>query len=157
MFYEILGSLLAHAGGGLPELAAAARDDEFAQKQVRRIALLMRRAGAAWPALFDGLRRETEVFRETLADVRGEMLERGCPVPEELEGGALDDPLAEYRRLSAALDAAVVALHAQPGEWPRAALARVRRGLADAAEVQRQVIEGAPGDARMRPEPRGAP
>ena len=157
MFYEVLGHLLALAGGGLPETASAAAGDEFAQKQVRRIALLMRRVGAAWPALFGGVRRESEILRATLAAAREALAARGCPVAPELEGSGLDDPLAEYRRLMNALDAAVTALHAQPGEWPRAALAQVRRGLADAAEVQRQVLEGALDDARIRPEPRGSP
>ena len=156
MFYEILGHLLAHAGGGLPEVAAAAGDDEFAQKQVRRVALLMQRVGGAWPAAFGGVLRESEILRRALAEARESLIENDCPVPAELEGDRIDDPLAEYRRLMNALDTAVIALHAQPGEWPRAALASVRRALAEAAEVQRQVLAGSMGDARIPSEPRGA-
>jgi hypothetical protein len=61
---------------------------------------------------------------------------------EEFTASKIADPLARYRGLLWALDELVILLH-EHGQtpWAQEALRALRRGLADAAEVQGRLVD----------------
>lgn len=143
MLYELLGPLLGTAAARLAERGDTAAGDAFARKELRRVALLMRRIGGAWPSLFEGLEAENRILEHAVADASAALAEHGEVLPAGDPWGEAD-PLARRRLLLRVLDEAVVGLHAGAEPWRRAGLARVRRRLAEAAEIQRRVLEGEP-------------
>jgi hypothetical protein len=141
MFYELIGILLTRGGVALSERHGPnASDDERNQREFRQIALLMRRLGAVWPQLFKSLAEESEILSTTLNRLRAPLSRAGVAVPAAVD--ECPDPLERYRLLARELERAVIALHEHHRDrWAAEALHELRRGLADAAEVQGRLVD----------------
>ena len=142
MFYEILGPLLRLTGKGVLARGHYPRDDDFVQKELRKVSVLMRRVGTAWPALFQGATAENRVLADVAARVCQTLEEHALPLPARASEAASADVIAERRRLLEVLDDAIVTLHGVEAAWRQEALAAVRTGLAEAARIQLRVIDG---------------
>ena len=144
MFYEILGPLLRLAGKGVVARGHYPRDDEYVQKELRKVGVLMQRVGTAWPALFRGAAAENEILLAAAERVCTQLADRGLALPARGRDPAEGDALLERRRLLEILDDAIVTLHAAEADaaWRRQALADVRGALGEAARVQLGVIDG---------------
>jgi hypothetical protein len=143
MFYELVGKLLENSGEALiaPTLDDS-MDVEREQRQVRQIALLMRRVGAILPDMFSRLERETEVLSSTLDSVVHDIREAGHDW--EITVAWPRDPLDRYRVLNAELERTVVLLHSYYEEaWANVALSTLRRGMLQAAEIQGELVDRA--------------
>jgi len=137
MFYEGIGKLLAETATILAAGEVAA--DEKARRAQRGLTTLLRRVGAAWRGIFSALREETAVFEATLERARAAALQQGLAVPAE---PAVRDPVAHYGALQRELQAYIVLFHAEGGsDAATAALRDIRRGMAEAAEIQGVVVE----------------
>ena len=143
MFYELVGKLLENSGEALISPAADdSIDDEREQRQVRQIALLMRRVGAILPDMFSTLERESEVLSSTLDSVVQDIREAGHDW--EITAPWPPDPLERYRVLNAELERTVVLLHRYHEEaWSNVALSTLRRGVLHAAEIQGELVDRA--------------
>ncbi len=146
MFYESIGAQLSPAAETLEADDPSRPLDERGQRQRRSAIKLLRRIGVVWPSLFRALDEECailEATRRSAAEAaRAQNLtpksERASP-----DGASeKDDPFPRYRRLHFELDALVILLYEHAHEpWAQAALRSLRRGLADAAEVQGRVVD----------------
>ena len=137
MFYEGIGKLIGEAASMLAEERQGG--DAKDQRAQRGITTLLRRLGAVWPGVFDALREETRVLEATLDAARKVVVEHGLTLSPE---PAVPDPVGHYGALQRELDGLVERLHAQEGAaWAEAALRDVRRGLAEAAEVQGRLVD----------------
>jgi len=143
MIYEVLGPLLRLAGDALSGTGHAPSNDAFAQKDLRRAALLVQRVAKAWPALFDSVVAENRILELALREATGALDRHGLAsdtkVAVEVDA-TLEAPLERRRQLLRALDAAVTTLHTAEGEWRRIALKNVRQRLAEAAEIQQRAL-----------------
>jgi hypothetical protein len=139
MFYDALGSLLGQAGDAIERAGERTESDARGQREARQIGLLLRRTYAIWPRLFETLVTETGILVRGLEEVNIELDRRGLEtnrVPPE------SDPLAYYRSIGLALDATIARLGERPAEdWSEAALASLRRSLAESAEVQGRLVD----------------
>ena len=137
MFYEGIGKLLAAASELLG--AGDGDGDAKAQRAQRGIQVLLRRLGAVWPSVFSALARELEVYERVVARGRATLAEQGFELHAEVQAAS---PVERYAQLQRELDALVVALHEQRGAaWARPALHEVRKGMAEAAAVQGELVE----------------
>lgn len=143
MFYELVGKLLENSGEALiGHTVDDSIDVEREQRQVRQIALLMRRVGAILPDMFSTLERETEVLSSTLDSVVHDIREAGQDW--EITAAWPPDPLDRYRVLNSELERTVVLLHSYHEEaWANAALSTLRRGMLQAAEIQGELVDRA--------------
>ena len=141
MFYEILGLLIRQAATSIESLPLGPGLGARGERDLRRVLLLLSRAGAMWPGIFAALAEENRILRRTLEGARAALTTgsgtNGAALPED------EDPLALHDQLLRQLDDCVAALHAAGAEWSRNALRAVRSGLLEAAEVQRRLIETA--------------
>ena len=147
MFYESIGAQLSRAAEALAADDPRVPVDERGQRERRATVRLLRRIGVIWPSLFCALNEECAILettrRRAAEAARAQHVaprdERASGVPERAER---DDPLARYRRLHYELDALVILLHEHGREpWAQDTLRSLRRGLADAAEVQGRVVD----------------
>jgi len=137
MFYEGIGKLLAETATILAAGDSAA--DEKARRAQRGLTTLLRRVGAAWPGILGALVEETAVFEATLERARAAASRQGLEVPAE---AASSDPLAHYGALQRELQAHILGFHAAGGsDASTEALRDIRRGMAEAAEIQGVVVE----------------
>ncbi len=140
MFYESIGLQL----GGAAE-ALAADDprnpvDERGARQRRGTIKMLRRISLIWPSLFQALDEETAILEATLRSTAEALLPHRLGVTDE--PALPTEPLARYSGLLYELDQLVIQLHEHGEEpWAQAALRSVRRGLADAAEVQGRLVD----------------
>ena len=143
MIYEAIGPLALHAGEALiSRHKGPGPKDVRADREFRQIALLMSRIGTIWPQLFDALDRENRVFMATLEDVRAQCAAHGVRLPPPAVTSL--DPLIRYREALAELDEVVLALQGHWGKpWADAAARRLRAGLAEAADIQGELIDQA--------------
>ena len=137
MFYEGIGRLIAESAALLA--AGQEGDDTKAQRAQRGIVTLLRRVGAVWPGVFDALREETAVLERTLARAREAAAAHGIEVEAE---APVPDPVGHYGALERELDALVARFHGEgDADWAQSALRELRRGLAEAAEVQGRLVD----------------
>jgi hypothetical protein len=143
LIYEAIGSLLSHAGEALATRHSGnGHKDVRSDREFRQIATLLSRIGAIWPNLFNDLQREIRAFEETLASVRTQCAANGVELPESTISSA--DPLVRYREALLDMDRALQTLQEHNGEpWREVAVRRLREGLADAAEIQGELIDQA--------------
>lgn len=139
MFYDALGSLLGQAGDALEQRGEMQPDDLRTQRETRQIGVLLRRTRGVWPRLFETLLAETALLREGLEAANAD-LERHdfetSPAPAEA------DPLSDHRAVLRALDSTIDRLGELPPEaWSETALTRLRRCLAEAADVQGRLVD----------------
>ena len=139
MIYEVLGPLLRLAGDALSGTGHDPSSDAFAQKDLRRAALLVQRVAKAWPALFDSVVAETRILEQALRETTGALEQHGLASEVEVDA-TVAAPLERRRQLLRALDAVVITLHAAEGDWRRIALKNVRQRLAEAAEIQQRAL-----------------
>jgi hypothetical protein len=124
MLFHVLGPLMVHAGATVDARFAA---DDHGDLQRRRVALLLTRVGRFYPAMFSALARENHILEQLIDDLR-----------DHLAAPDLDaDPLPRNRQLHAHLDELAVRLHAVGDSVARA---RLRRGLAEAARAQEELV-----------------
>ena len=142
MFYESIGALLRQAAEALASDDPGRPLDERGRRERRQITALLRRIGVIWPALFRALDEECAILQATLrSTAEAARAHRLTPV-DGRDSAAIADPLARYRRLLCELDELVILLHAHGQEsWAQDALRAVRRGLADAAEIQGRLVD----------------
>ena len=113
--------------------------DVKAQRARRGNTTLVRRLGAVWPAVFSALRDETAVLETTLADACRVAAEHGIEIERE---ASVADPVGHYAALQRDLDTVVERLHAAGDEaWAQSALRDMRRGFAEAADVQGHLVD----------------
>jgi hypothetical protein len=143
LIYEAIGPLVRHAGEALTSRhSGAGPKDVRTDREFRQIATLLSRIGSIWPHLFDALDRENRVFVATLEEVRAACAAHGVELPPPAVTSL--DPLIRYREALAELDVAVQALQGHRGApWADAAVRRLRAGLAEAAEIQGELIDQA--------------
>ena len=143
MFYELIGTLLGQAAVSLASDPPDRLGDERVQRERRQITALLRRIGAIWPDLFRALEEECSILEKTLRDIAEAARRSGLAASESAALGAGAEPLARYRALHCELDEWVIRLHERDQEpWAVEALRVLRRGLADAAEVQGRLVDG---------------
>ena len=143
MFYELIGTLLGQAAVSLASDSPDRLGDERAQRERRQITALLRRIGAIWPDLFRALEEECSILEKTLRDTAEAARRSGLAASESAALSAGAEPLARYRALHCELDEWVIRLHERDHEpWAGEALRALRRGLADAAEVQGRLVDG---------------
>ena len=141
VIYEAIGPLMRHAGEALSTRhGGPGPKDVRTDREFRQIATLLSRIGSIWPYLFDALDRENRAFTATLDAVRAECAANGVHLaPSTVESL---DPLVRYRQALADLDDALQALQAHPGQpWADATVRRLRAGLAEAADIQGELID----------------
>ena len=137
MFYEGIGKLLAEAATMLA--AGPQGGDVKAQRAQRGITTLLRRLGAVWPGVFDALRDETVVLERTISVARKVAAEHGLDLAPE---PSVPDPVGHYGALQRELDTLVEHFHAAgDAAWAQTALRDIRRGFAEAAEVQGRLVD----------------
>jgi hypothetical protein len=83
--------------------------------------------------LFAALQRHNALLADALR-------EAGPAAPATALDGSADDPLRRNTELLRAIDGAMWSLHERGGEDAGAALRAVRRRLAEAAEVERELL-----------------
>ena len=142
MFYESVGVLL---GGAAEALAADDPNrpvDERGQRERRQITVLLRRIGVIWPKLFQALDEESAILESTLRSTAETARAHQLAAADGPTSAGITDPLVRYRQLLFDLDQWVILLHEHGQEpWVQAALRSLRRGLADAAEVQGRLVD----------------
>lgn len=141
MFYEAIGMLVEHAGETLTTRHGDGRDKDVRdQREFRQITTLLKRVGAMWPHVFTSLDTEVAVLERTLDGAVAAFPE----LRAQLSGteGRAEDPLLRYRQVLADLDVVVLSLHGRPDD-PAAvsAMRAVRRGLAEASEIQGRLVD----------------
>ncbi len=149
MFYESIGAQLGRAAEALTADDTSRALDERGQRERRQITTLLRRIGVIWPKLFRALDEESEILeatRHSAAEAaRAHRLMPDLPAQDATDQPASAgnvDPLLRYRRLQCELDELVILLHEHGQEpWAQQAIGRLRRGLADAAEVQGRLVD----------------
>lgn len=118
-------------------------DDERAARERRQLTALLRRVSAIWPDLFRAIDEECSILGETLRAASEAARANGLAVAESPSASGSRDPLARHRELLVGLDELVLLLHEQGHEaWAQDALRGLRRGLADAAEVEGRLVDG---------------
>jgi hypothetical protein len=141
VFYEAIGMLVEHAGETLTARHADGREKDVRdQREFRQITTLLKRVGAMWPHVFTSLEAELDVLERTLDGAVAALPE----LSGQVSGGAdrSEDPLQRYRQVLADLDVVVVTLHDRAGDPTAATVVRaVRRGLAEAAEIQGRLVD----------------
>ena len=139
-FYESIGALVGRAAEAREADDPRTPVDERGQRQRRGTIKLLRRIGVILPNVFAALDEESAILETTLRSaVDAAQAHRLAPT-DELADSA--DPLDRYRRLLYQLDALVIVLHEHSREpWAQDALRSLRRGLADAAEVQGRLVD----------------
>jgi len=137
MIYEALGSMLGQAGDAVQTRQESGLDDARSQRDIRQLALLLRRTRAIWPDLFSTLAAETEALERGL-ELANERL--GAQDLERIVLPRETDPLARYRHVNRALEEAIVRL-GTCAETANAALREIRAHLAEAAEIQGRLID----------------
>ena len=142
MFYESIGAQLGRAAQALADDDPSRSRDERGQRERRQIVSLLRRVGAIWPELFRALDEESKILEATLRSATAAARAQRLGPEGEPASAATVNPLARYRQLLCELDELVILLH-EHGEqpWAQDALRSLRRGLADAAEVQGRVVD----------------
>lgn len=141
LLYEELGSTLGRAG----DLIAGGVDPstEQGQRELRQVALLLRRTAAMWSAgLLDALGRENRCLAATLDDLTARMAAAGieADISEVPEG----DLISVHRGIIASLHQAEAVVHDHAGEpWAREARRVLRAGLHAAAKVQGELVDPA--------------
>ncbi|MCH2173926.1 hypothetical protein MK489_24360 [Myxococcota bacterium] len=143
MFYESIGSLLSQAAEVLKSDDPDRPMDERGLRERRQITTLLRRIGAIWPELFQALSEESAVLEAALRRL-GEVAReyRLVPASDDVVMTPVD-PLVRYRQLHQALDELVILFHEHGDEdWAQEALHDLRRGLAEAAEIQGRLVDG---------------
>ena len=142
MFYESVGALL---GGAAEALAADDPNrpvDERGQRERRQITVLLRRIGVIWPKLFQALEEESAILESTLRSTAETARAHQLAAADGPTSAGIADPLVRYRQLLFDLDQLVILLHEHGQEpWVQDALRSLRRGLADAAEVQGRLVD----------------
>ena len=139
MFYEALASLLGKAGDAIQAGLDDGPGDARSRRQMRQIALLLRRTHAIWPALFGTLIQDTQILRRGLDQSNEILSSHGLDTSQVEHDG---DPLALYRELERALDRTVERLAERATEvWAARALSSLRRCLAQSAEVQGKLVD----------------
>ena len=139
LFYETIGPLLGRAADALEGADLPAPPDERRQRELRQIRTLLRRIRAIWPDMFHALAEETAILEATLRAAISQANAHGLDPEGE---GAAAGPLDRYRGLLGALDAMVILLQEHAEEvWAQDAMRSIRRGLADAAEVQGRLVD----------------
>ena len=142
MFYEAIGAQLARAAEALAADDPRRPLDERGQRERRQTIKLLRRIGAIWPTLFRTLDEESAILEATLRSAAKAARAHRLDVTDESASADIADPLVRYRGLLSALDELVILLHEHGEEaWAQAALRSLRRGLADAAEVQGRLVD----------------
>ncbi len=149
MFYESIGTQLGRAAEALTADDPSRALDERGQRERRQITTLLRRIGVIWPKLFRALDEESEILEATRRSAAETARAHGL-IPDLAADAAADqppsaglsDPLMRYRRLQCELDELVILLHEHGTEpWAQDAIGCLRRGLADAAEVQGRLVD----------------
>ncbi len=140
MFYESIGALLGRAAEAVAADDPSRLVDERGQRERRGTIKLLRRISVIWPKLFQTLEEESAILEATLRSAaEAARAHRLAPTDE---GTVSADPLERYRRLLYDLDELVILLHEHGQEpWAQDALRSLRRGLADAAEVQGTLVD----------------
>jgi hypothetical protein len=142
VFYESIGAQLGRAAEALTADDPARPVDERGQRERRQIISLLRRIAVIWPELFRSLEEESTILAATRNSAAEVVRAHGLDSAGEPASAPLADPLARYRQLHCELDALVILLHEQgPEAWAQDALRSLRRGLADAAEVQGRLVD----------------
>ena len=142
MFYESIGALLGQAGESLAADDPRLPVDERAQRERRQTTKLLRRIGAIWPQLFRALDEESAILEATLHTAAEALRAHRLAGTDGRASTGEADPLVRYRRLLCELDELVIQLHEHSQEtWAQDALRSLRRGLADAAEVQGRLVD----------------
>jgi len=142
VFYESIGALLGQAAEALAADDPGRPLDERGQRERRQIIALLRRIGVIWPKLFRALDEESAILDATLRSAAEAARAHRLVPADEAASAGIADPLARYRRLLCELDELVILLHEHGGEpWAQDALRSLRRGLADAAEVQGRLVD----------------
>ncbi len=137
MFYESIGALLGRAAEAVAADDPSRLVDERGQRERRGTIKLLRRIGVIWPKLFQTLEEESAILEATLRSAVDAA--RRAPTDEVAVSA---DPLDRYRQLLYHLDELVIVLHEHGQEpWAQDALRSLRRGLADAAEVQGRLVD----------------
>ncbi len=143
MFYELIGTLLGQAAEALSADPPGDLGDERAQRGQRQLTTLLRRIGAIWPDLFSALEEECSILEETVRGTAEAARMHGVVRAESRAIRGSSDPLTRYRELLCELDEWVILLHERGEEpWAGDALRALRRGLADAFEVQGRLVDG---------------
>ncbi len=140
MFYESIGALLGRAAEAVEADDPSRLVDQRGERQRRGTIKMLRRISVIWPKLFQTLEEESAILEATLRSaVDAAQAHRRAPT-DELTVGA--DPLDRYRQLLYQLDGLVIELHEHGQEpWAQDALRSLRRGLAEAAAVQGQLVD----------------
>jgi hypothetical protein len=144
MFYELLGSLIFQAARSIELTPPSLAETPRGAKDLRRVLLLLSRAGAMWNGMFAALAKENQILSATLAGALS-AIDDHLPGTFEFSPLEQEDPLRRHAQLQRRLDECVVVLHAVGHSWTKPVLSELRRGLFDAAEVQRRLVEGAVG------------
>ena len=140
MFYESIGAQLSRAAEALAADDPSRAVDERGQRERRATVKLLQRIGVIWPNLFQALDEETAILEATVCSTA--QAARAHQLVATDPPAVSADPLARYRELLCELDALVILLHEHGQEpWAQQALRSVRRGLADAAEVQGRLVD----------------
>ena len=142
MFYESIGAQLGRAAEALAADDPRRPVDERSQRERRRTIKMLQRIGVIWPQLFGALAEESAILEATVrSTAEAARAHRLAPADERANAG-ITDPLVRYRRLHYELDELVILLHEHGEEpWAQDALRSLRRGLAEAAEVQGRLVD----------------
>ncbi len=142
MFYESIGALVGRAAEALAADDPRRAVDERGQRERRQIIKMLRRIGVIWPKLFRALDEESAILEAALRSAAEAVRAQRLAPADERASAEAADPLVRYRRLLWELDELVILLHEQGEEpWAQDALRSLRRGLADAAEVQGRLVD----------------
>ncbi len=143
MFYEAIGALFTNAGEALSTRHGGDRPrDVRDQREFRQITSLLNRIGAIWPDLFASLDEEIGVLESARTDVLGIYAAAGITAPPI--DAPNPDPLRRYRQVLADLDGIVEYSHSRASEpWAAQTISRVRRGLAESADIQGRLVDRA--------------
>jgi hypothetical protein len=142
MFYEAIGAQLGRAAEALAADDPNQPLDARAQQERRQTIKLLRRIGAIWPALFRALDEESAILEATLRNASEAVRAQKLTTGDESPSAGSSDPLARYRMLLCEIDELVILLHRHSQEpWAETALRSLRRGLADAADVQGRLVD----------------
>jgi hypothetical protein len=105
----------------------------------------LRRVGVIWPKLFGALDEESKILEATRSKAAEAAREHGLipePTAKEPASAGIVDPLKRYRQLQCELDDLVILLHEHGREsWAQDAISALRRGLAEASEVQGRLVD----------------
>ncbi len=142
MFYESIGTQLGRVAEALAADDPGRLVDERGQRERRATIKLLRRIGLIWPKLFGALDEESAILEATVQTAAEAARAHRLTLADERASARIVDPLVRYRRLHYELDELVILLHEHDGEpWALDALHSLRRGLADAADVQGRLVD----------------